>query len=412
MKLIKEHHRGISTVLAFALIPLSGFATDIYIPSLPSMARELAVNNSAVQLSLIAFMISSGVSQLFVGSLLDSFGRYRIGTVSLLVFAFASFVIAICHSIELIYAMRILQGITVALIVVGKRAYFVDMYSGEQLKHYTSLFSIIWATAPIVAPFIGGYLEAAFGWESNFLFLGIATLSLLVLELVYGGESLKNYHPFKAKSILQVYLATIKTRDFSLGLILISLSYAMLVVYGMSSPFIIEHVFHLSPVVTGYCSLLSGVSLMAGGIISKTLIRKPLIKKVSIALALQLGFAALMVFTAGIKTNLFTLMAFTALVHLLSGFIFNNIFAYCLGRFSKNAGIASGVTGGSLYIITSFFSYGIVNLMAIKNQQLLGTAYLSFAILAVVTLVLFIKARASHQKQEEAAVILNAEVAV
>ncbi|HEX8021067.1 MFS transporter [Mucilaginibacter sp.] len=412
MKLIKEHHRGISTVLAFALIPLSGFATDIYIPSLPSMARELAVNNSEVQLSLIAFMISSGVSQLFVGSLLDSFGRYRIGTISLLVFALASFSIAICHNIELIYAMRVLQGITVALIVVGKRAYFVDMYSGEQLKHYTSLFSIIWATAPIVAPFIGGYLEAAFGWESNFLFLGIATLSLLVLELVYGGESLKNYHPFKAKSILQVYLATIKTRDFSLGLILISLSYAMLVVYGMSSPFIIEHVFHFSPVVTGYCSLLSGVSLMAGGIISKTLIKKPLIQKVSVALALQLSFAALMVSTAGIKTNLFTLMAFTALVHLLSGFIFNNIFAYCLGRFSKNAGIASGVTGGSLYIVTSFFSYGIVNLMAIRNQQLLGTAYLSFAILAVVTLVLFIKARALHQKQQEAAVILTAEVAV
>jgi len=53
-----------------------------------------------------------------------------------------------------------------------------------------------------------------------------------------------------------------------------------------------------------------------------------------------------------------------------------------------------------------------VNLMAIKNQQLLGTAYLSFAILAVITLVLFVRARASHQKQQEAAVILTAEVAV
>jgi DHA1 family bicyclomycin/chloramphenicol resistance-like MFS transporter len=410
MKLIKDHHRGISTVLAFALIPLSGFATDIYIPSLPSMARELAVTNPAVQLTLIAFMISSGVSQLFVGSLLDSFGRYRIGTISLLVFAAASFTIAASHNIEVIYAMRILQGITVALIVVGKRAYFVDMYSGEQLKHYTSLFSIIWATAPIVAPFIGGYLEAAFGWQSNFLFLGIATMSLLVLELVYGGESLKNYHPFKAKSIMQVYLVTIKTRDFSLGLILISLSYAMLVVYGMSSPFIIEHVFHFSPVVTGYCSLLSGVSLMAGGIISKTLIKKPLIKKVSTAIVLQLSFAALMVVTAGFTTNLVTLMAFTAIVHLLSGFVFNNIFAYCLGRFSKNAGIASGVTGGSLYIVTSIFSYGIVNVMAIKNQQFLGIAYLLFAVLACITLVLFIKARAASLKQQEAPVVV-AEVA-
>jgi DHA1 family bicyclomycin/chloramphenicol resistance-like MFS transporter len=411
MKLIQENHRGISTILAFALIPLSGFATDIYIPSLPSMASHLGVTTSAVQLSLIAFMISSGVSQLFVGSLLDSFGRYRIGTIALFVFALASISIAISRDIHLIYAMRVLQGITVALIVVGKRAYFVDTYSGEQLKHYTSLFSIIWATAPIVAPFIGGYLETVFGWQANFYFLGIATLLLLIFELKYSGESLKNYQPFKAKSILKVYWSTISTSDFSLGLILISLSYAMLIVYGMSSPFIIEHVFHLSPVVTGYCSLISGVSLMTGGIISKTLIKKPLVKKVFIAITLQTIFAALMVLSSGLKTNLVTLMAFTISVHLLSGFMFNNIFAYCLGRFSKNAGIASGVTGGSLYIITSIFSYGIVNIIAIKNQEYLGIAYLSFALLGCVVFGLFVKAKSTHEANKlvaEAGILVTA----
>lgn len=407
MKIIKEHHRGISTILAFALIPLSGFATDIYIPSLPSMATHLGVTNAAVQLSLIVFMVSSGISQLFVGSLLDSFGRYRLGTISLLVFALASISIALSHSIQLIYAMRVLQGITVALIVVGKRAYFMDTYTGEKLKHYTSLFSIIWATAPIVAPFIGGYLETAFGWQANFYFLGVATLALFVLELVYSGESLNHYQPFKAKSILQVYWSTLSTLDFSLGLVMIALSYAMLIVYGMSSPFIIEHVFHLSPVVTGYCSLLSGVSLMTGGIISKTLIKKPLLKKVWIAIALQTAFAVLMIVSSAFKTNLITLMIFTAAVHLLSGFVFNNIFAYCLGRFSKNAGIASGVTGGSLYIITSVFSYGIVNVIAIKNQEFLGIAYLTFAVLACITFALFVKVSKRHQAKQKTAMVLS-----
>jgi DHA1 family bicyclomycin/chloramphenicol resistance-like MFS transporter len=407
MEIIKENHRGISTILAFALIPLSGFATDIYIPSLPSMATHLGVTNAAVQLSLIVFMVSSGISQLFVGSLLDSFGRYRLGTISLLVFALASISIALSHSIQLIYAMRVLQGITVALIVVGKRAYFMDTYTGEKLKHYTSLFSIIWATAPIVAPFIGGYLETAFGWQANFYFLGIATLALFVLELVYSQESLKNYQPFKAKSILQVYWSTLSTLDFSLGLVMIALSYAMLIVYGMSSPFIIEHVFHLSPVVTGYCSLLSGVSLMTGGIISKTLIKKLLLKKVWIAIAFQTTFAVLMIVSSAFKTNLVTLMIFTAAVHLLSGFIFNNIFAYCLGRFSKNAGIASGVTGGSLYIITSVFSYGMVNVIAVKNQEFLGIAYLTFAVLACITFALFAKVSNRHQAKQETAMVLS-----
>src|SRR5471030_1913294 len=105
MKTIKEKHRGISTVLAFALIPLSGLATDIYIPSLPSMASHLGVSGSAVQLSLVVFMVSSGISQLFVGSLLDSFGRYKLGIISLLVFAMASFSIALSHNIQVIYLM-------------------------------------------------------------------------------------------------------------------------------------------------------------------------------------------------------------------------------------------------------------------------------------------------------------------
>jgi MFS family permease len=191
--------------------------------------------------------------------------------------------------------MRILQGTTVAMIVVAKRAYFVDVYSGDKLKHYVSLFSIIWATAPIVAPFIGGYLQTVFGWSSNFYFLGIFALIILAFELVYGGESLKNFQPFKIKPILKVYGTTITTVDYFLGIVIIALSYAMLVVYGMASPFIIEHVYNLSPVVTGYCSLLSGVALMTGGIISKLLIKRPFHKKLAIAITLQTIFAAIMV---------------------------------------------------------------------------------------------------------------------
>ena len=189
MRIIKENHNGISTLLAFALIPLSGFATDVYIPSLPAMASHLNVPGTAVQLTLVIFMISSGLSQLFVGSLLDSFGRFWLNIGALIVFAAASFVIASSGNIYVIYLMRAIHGIAVATIVVSKRAYFIDIYSGEKLKHYVSLFSIIWASAPIVAPFIGGFLQAAFGWESNFYFLGIFTLVILVFDLIFGGES-------------------------------------------------------------------------------------------------------------------------------------------------------------------------------------------------------------------------------
>lgn len=393
MRRIKENHDGISTILAFVLIPLSGFATDIYLPSLPSMAGDLHITNAAAQLSLVFFLVSYGVSQLFVGSLLDSFGRFRLGIGALAVFAIASFTIALSKSPELIYLMRIIQGATVAMVVVGKRAYFVDIFSGDKLKNYTSLFSIIWSAAPIVAPFAGGYLQAAFGWESNFYFLGIFAIIMILLELMFGGESLQKTTAFNLKSITGIYANMLRTKDFSLGMVMLGCAYAMLMIYGMTSPFIIEEVFHFSPVVTGYCSLLSGVALMVGGVISKSLIRQPIVKKMAIALVIQLLIATGMIITGNRINSIYVLMTFVLLLHMLGGFIFNGFFSFCLGRFTSNAGIASGITGGGTYIVTSGVSSVIIHFYAIKNQSWLGVSYLTLGLICVVTLFLFSRVR-------------------
>lgn len=393
MRILQENHKGFSTILAFALIPLSGFATDIYLPSLPAMANDLHVSAAAVQLSLVLFMFSIGISQFFIGSILDSFGRYKIGLVSLAIFSATSFVIALVPNIYVIYAMRIIQGITIALIVVGKRAYFVDLFTGEKLKGYISLFSIIWACAPIMAPFLGGYLQNSFGWRSNFYFLGALSLVFLILELIYSGESLKHYHPFKLKIITQTYSSMLKTADFTLGLLIIGICFGIVVVYSLSSPFIIERVLGYSAITTGYSSLLSGFSLMTGGIIAKALIKKPLDKKVGIAFAIQIILVLLMIFTASWMNSLYTLIGFIIGIHIAGGFIFNIIYGYCLTRFSKNAGVASGLTGGVMYMISSVFSYGFANLFEVKSQFLLGVADLSLLIIVSVLFVIFVRYR-------------------
>lgn len=393
MRILKENHKGFSTILALALIPLSGFATDIYLPSLPAMASDLHVSPAAVQLSLVLFMFSVGISQFFIGSILDSFGRYKIGLAALALFSVTSFVIALIPNIYVIYAMRIIQGITIALIVVGKRAYFVDLFAGEKLKSYISLFSIIWACAPIMAPFLGGYLQTSFGWRSNFYFLGGLSLAFLILELIYSGESLKHYHPFRLKSIVQTYTGMLKTPDFTLGLIIIGICFGIVVVFSLSSPFIIERVLGHSAITTGYTSLLSGLSLMTGGIIAKALIKKPLGKKVGIAFGIQILLVLLMIFTSSLLTNIYTLIGFIIGIHIAGGFIFNILYGYCLTRFSKNAGVASGLTGGVMYMISSVFSYGFANLFKVKSQLLLGVADFSLLVIVTILFVIFNKYR-------------------
>lgn len=393
MRNLDTNHKGFSTFLALGLIPLSGFATDIYLPSLPSMAKDLHVSSAAIQLSLVLFMFSNGISQIFIGSIIDSFGRYKVAVASLAVFSITSFMIALVPNIYLIYVMRIIQGIAIAFIVVGKRAYFVDLYSGEKLKNYISLFSIIWASAPILAPFLGGYLQDLFGWRSNFYFLGILSLAFLVLELIYSGETLKYYHPFKVKTITETYVGKIKTPDFTLGIIILGISFGLVVVYSLSSPFIIERVLGYSSVATGYSSLLSGLSLMTGGIIAKSMINKPLAQKVITAISIQIILVVLMIGTVPFGTNIFTLIGFTIGIHMAGGFTFNVVYAYCLSRFTKNVGIASGLTGGVLYIISSLVSYSFANLYAVKSQVLLGVANITLIMILIVVFIFFNKYR-------------------
>jgi DHA1 family bicyclomycin/chloramphenicol resistance-like MFS transporter len=396
-KIIKKEHEKIATILAFALIPLSGFATDIYIPSLPTMAAVIGVSDLQVQLTLSLFLISYGVAQLFVGSLLDSFGRYRINLISLVVFALASVLIANTSNIYLIYVLRIIHGLTVGAVVVAKRAYFVDCFSGDQLKHYLSMFSIIWSTAPIIAPFIGGYLQTVFGWESNFYFLAGFAAVMFVLELVYSGETLQHFMVFNVKKITLIYTDMIKTASFTLGIVMLGLAYSMVMIYNMTGPFVIEHNLGLSPVIAGYSSLVLGFAWMVGGFIGKATINKPFFKRMVINIGIQLVLAVLMLLSTGMISNLYSMIFFAFLIHIGAGFTFNNYFTYCLSTFPKNAGIAGGLTGGINYVIVSCLSYGIIYLIPANDERNLSYSYLILIVLSVVVMYAVFKTKRKVQ---------------
>jgi MFS family permease len=392
---ITESNRKRATILAFALVPLSGLATDIYLPSFPNMALSFKVGASSIQYTIICFLLSYGIAQLFVGSIIDSFGRYRINLASLLVFALSSFVIVFTTDIHIVYLMRVVQGITTAFIIVGKRAFFVDVYTGEKRRHYTSMLSIVWATAPIMAPFFGGYLQKSFGWQSNFVVLGIYGVIMFLLELIYSGESINVKHPFHPKAIFKVYNTLISSADFTFGIVVLGVCFGTLMIFSMSAPFIVEHLFHLSSVATGYCALLSGTSIFIGGILGKTLKFGSLSKKLILANITQLVLIGLMYVLTPVYTSLPFLMMFVVLINIICGFIYNLFFTYCLTRFPLNAGVASGLTSGGSYLVTSFVTSVLFGFIAIKDPSSLALGYLVFGLL-ITGLLLFLRKKLAY----------------
>jgi multidrug resistance protein len=378
---LKNENRQISTYLAFMLIPLSGFAMDIFIPSFPDMVKDLHTSANQVRLTLTVFMVSYGVSQLFVGNIVDRYGRYRLCLWALAVFAASNILIVTANGIPFILAIRAIQGLTIAMIVVAKRSFFVDVYEGEQRKHYISLLSIVWSAAPILAPFLGGYLQEMAGWRANFYFLAIYALLIFLLEWRFSGETIEQLSPLDFKSIINNYHKFLTTKDFITGVVILGLSYSMSIIFAMSAPFIIENRFHYPAVNIGYSALVSGVAMLCGGLTSKRLLHKKMFPKLYMAIFFQMGLALLMYSGLVLPNSIFGMMMFVFLIHCLTGFIYNIYLTYCLTRFSKNIAAAGGFTSGGSYIVTSVISLSVVNIIYVDKPQALAICYFMVAIL-------------------------------
>lgn len=391
VKRLHADHKKKATLISFLMIPLSGLVTDIYAPSLPTMASELQQSEGAVQLTLTLFLLSYAVVQFFAGSIMDSYGRYRITLISLVLFILSNVVIAMSTSLGPIYAMRILQGIAIGCIGVAKRSFFVDVHEGDKRKHYLSIMSIVWSIAPIVAPFIGGYLQHYFNWQASFYVLAGYASILFFLELLYSGETVPEFRPFKRKAILKDYGTMLRTPMFLYGVICSGLCYGTIMIFNLSGAFIVEHGMGFPPVVAGYASLIMGIAWLLGGFIGKSLIDRPFVPKLRIANILGIAVTILMILSATVWENLYSLILFAFLVHVGVGFIFNNYFAYCIGRFPKMAGISGGFIGGSAFFITSISSYAIVGLVHPQDQSGLGISYLAMAMLIMVILLFLVR---------------------
>lgn len=400
LKYASDKRKRIASALTFFVIPLSGFMTDIYLPSFPSMAKNLQVSEAAIQLTLTCFFLSYGIAQLLVGSILDSIGRYKPVLISLIVLVVSSLAIVVTREITLICLLRIVQGIATSFIVVAKRAFFVDLYENEKRKHYLSYFTIVWSCGPILAPFIGGYLEHLFQWQANFYLLAGYTALLFGAELLWGGETLPLSKEFRFKKIAILYLGMLKNKAFLIGIVALGLSYSVVMIFNISGPFMVEHHFHYNSVVIGYCTLILGIAWMLGGMLGKKFTPLSFDLKIKTAFFSQLILMLLLLLTGAYFDNLFLLIAFAFIIHICSGLIFTIFFTENMLFYPKNSGIAGGLMGGFLYIITSIASFFISTSGKIETISDITIRYFSLGILLFVSILLVVFYR--HERKSEA----------
>jgi DHA1 family bicyclomycin/chloramphenicol resistance-like MFS transporter len=235
--------RAIAPLLA-ALAMLGPFSVDTYLPAFPQIQTSLGATPLEVQQTLTAYMFSFGAMILWHGALSDALGRRNIILASLAIFAVASLGCASAHSVEYLWAFRILQGISSGAGVVIGRAIIRDVYSGAPAARLMSLVTMIFSVAPAIAPILGGWIVQLLDWRSIFLFMFGYTVLLIAVCYKRLPETLKpeKRQPFNPRSLARNYFSIFRSPLFQMKAGAVAFNFAGLFLYVAASPaFITQH---------------------------------------------------------------------------------------------------------------------------------------------------------------------------
>jgi len=173
-----------TAALALALLlGLQPVMTDLYLPALPLLARELAAPMSATQLTMSALILAFGLGQLVWGPIADRFGRRPVLLSSLSLLLLASIGASLASQIDWLIVWRSAQGATMAAAIVCARAMVRDLYEPHQGARVMSLGLSGLGVLAIASPLLGGVLAVALGWRSALA--AVAIFALLVLLFVW-----------------------------------------------------------------------------------------------------------------------------------------------------------------------------------------------------------------------------------
>lgn len=347
---------GVRRVLILGALSAFGpLSIDMYLPSLPLLARDLGGTASQAQLTLSACLMGLALGQVIAGPLSDAFGRKRPLLIGVGAYALASLLCVIAPSIGALIALRFVQGLAGSAGIVIARAVVRDLHSGVAAARYFSLLMLVNGVAPILAPVIGGQLLRITSWRGVFVTLAIIGI-LLVLAVATGlAETL----PLEGRqsgglgATLATFRKLLADRAFVGYALSCGLAFAAMFAYISGSPFVLQNIYGVSPQLF---SLIFGTNAL--GIMAAGQLNRRIVGRISPARLLGVGLCAtafggvallLVIATggiglAGILPSLFIVVASV-------GFVSPNATTLALAGHPRTAGSASALLGVLQYAI-------------------------------------------------------------
>lgn len=232
-----------------ALMTVTAMSIDINLPAIPAIAADLGASVTTAQLTVPLFFAGFAVGQVIWGPLSDLTGRRPAMLTALAIYLASTVACALSTSIEMLLAMRMIQGFAAGGGSTIARAVIRDLFTGAEMARIMSLTMAVFILAPIVAPSIGALLLLLGPWQIIFWFLVAYGSILIVLAITRLAESLPERNPraLHPTTLLTGYVAILRERSSHGPALMVILTMCAMQSYLTNVPVVLMEMRGMSP---------------------------------------------------------------------------------------------------------------------------------------------------------------------
>jgi DHA1 family bicyclomycin/chloramphenicol resistance-like MFS transporter len=337
---------AMAVICAFAA--MGTLATNIFLPSLPSMAASLHVSSAAVTSAITIYLAIFAVGQLIVGPLSDRYGRRPLILIGLCLFVAGTIWCAQARELSELLIGRSIQASGGCAALVLSRAIARDLFEGQMLAKSMAAITIATAAAPGFSPLVGGALDHFLGWRTEFIFVAAFAVCAVTAYATLVGETIRSTRTsINPLSVAGSYLALIRDAGFLVPARTAGLLMVGLFAIFSSAPRVLAESFGFSPIMLGL--LFAGVVFVvfgAGMLATRISARLGLYRATTVGLGITVvGGIALLGAVLVARDSFPPFLAATAIFLFGLGIASPLSSAAALSPFGNKAGVAAALLG-------------------------------------------------------------------
>ncbi|NOJ18378.1 multidrug effflux MFS transporter [Vibrio jasicida] len=384
-------------LLACLIISVGQLSMGLVFPSLPWIAKDFDISLDQAQLLVSVYLLGFGPSQFIYGPVSDALGRKKVLLAGLLIAMLGLLmIIFLSHTFTGMVAGRFLQGLGTGCCAVLARASTRDRFNGPELPVALSYIAMAASITPLVAPVIGGFINAHFGWTMVFIsLLGYVLLAWTVIVFRFQETITQTSALPSPKKMLLQYRDLLTSRYFMSFASIGWLNFSLMITTVSVMPFIMQNQIGMTSDQYALWALIPAFGMICGTSICNRV--RPIIgtkKMLLVTPILHVSSAAWLFFC---PVEPLYLMLGQLLMILGNAIALPCAQAMVMQPYKKQAGAAAAMSGGGQMVVSSIVSMALVQLGLSQAWHL----SLVIVVFATITLTNVLRGFATEQPSEQ-----------